>query len=305
MTDIWMWVGFNAFIVAMLAVDLTLHGKQNNRIGMKEAFAWSAVWIGLALAFCVLIYSTLGTQPALDFLTAYLIEESLSIDNLFVFLMIFTAFKTPWELLHRTLFWGILGAIIMRAIFIFAGIALVSHFTWLFYLFGAFLMFIGIKMTLKKEEEVHPENNIVLRAFKKFMPVTDDYRGTNFFIREQGVLYATPLFVVLLVVETTDLIFAIDSIPAVLAITLDPFIVYTSNIFAVLGLRSIFFALASLMHLFVYLHYALGAILTLVGVKMILSPWLHVPVLWTLSFIVLSIGAAIVASLLKAPKSEA
>jgi tellurite resistance protein TerC len=243
-----------------------------------------------------LIYIFQGHKPALEFLAGYLLEKGLSIDNLFVFLLIFRTFKTPVELLHDTLFWGVLGAIVMRALFIFAGIALISHFSWLFYIFGGFLVYTGVHMFFK-QEEVTPENNLLLRAFKKMMPITEGYRGKQFFVIEKGIRYATPLFVVLLAIETTDLIFAVDSIPAVLAITQDPFIVYTSNIFAILGLRSMFFALTSVIDLFIYLHYGLGAILTFVGFKMLIAPWFHVPTLWTLAFIAAAIALSIVASL--------
>lgn len=271
----------------------------------REAFAWCAFWIGLALAFNALIYFTMGSQPALEFLSGYLVEESLSVDNLFVFMLIFKYFQTPQKLYHRVLFWGVLGAIIMRALFIFGGIALITHFHWIIYIFGFFLLLMGAKMFKQKDEEIHPENNPILRILKKFMPITPDYRGHKFTVFENGRKYATPLLVVLIAIETTDLVFAVDSIPAILAITLDPFIVYTSNIFAILGLRALFFALvASMQHLH-YLHYALGTILMFVGAKMLISPWIKIPIGYTLGFILSAIVIATVVSLLyPAAKSQ-
>lgn len=297
MSQLWMWIAFNLFILVMLAIDLLLH-RHSHRISMKEAVSWSIFWIALALAFCGLIYYYQGSQPALEFLTGYIVEKSLSVDNLFVFILIFRTFQTPSELQHDALFWGVLGAIVMRAFFIFAGIALITRFEWILYLFGGFLVYAGVHMFFK-QEEINPEKNLVISTFRKLMPITHGYRGKHFIVREHGVRYATPLLIVLLSIETTDLIFAIDSIPAVLAITKDPFIVYTSNIFAILGLRSLFFALASLIEIFVYLHYALGAILTFVGFKMLIEPWMHIPVSWALSFTAAAICLSIAASLVK------
>lgn len=295
------WILFNIFIILMILIDLFAHKKSN--MGIKQALIWSGFWIGLAFAFNILIYFTHGPQAALEFFTGYLIEESLSLDNLFIFLLIFDHFKTPEEQLHRVLFWGVLGAIIMRALFIFGGIALVTQFHWIIYIFGAFLVFIGIKMFFKKDKDIDLENNPLLLLLKKYVPMTKGYRDNHFFVFENARWYATPLLIVLLAVEMADIIFAIDSIPAILAITLDPFIVYTSNIFAVLGLRSLFFALAAVMKLLHYLHYALGAILTFVGVKMLIAPWYKIPIFATLSFILISIGLAAVVSIYF-PKSE-
>jgi len=297
------WLAFNVFIIIMILLDLFAHKKQS--MSVKEALAWSGFWVGLALAFNVLLYYTHGPQAAIEFLTGYLIEESLSLDNLFIFLLIFDHFKTPEEQLHRVLFWGVLGAIVMRALFIFGGIALVTQFHWILYIFGAFLLFAGFHMFLKKEKDIHPENNPVLLLLKKFLPITDGYRGKSFVVKELGRWYATPLLVVLLAVETADLIFAIDSIPAIFAITLDPFIVYTSNIFAILGLRSLFFALAAIMRVFHYLHYALGVILMFIGIKMLIAPWYKISIFYTLAFILSSITiAAILSVMFPVPKKD-
>jgi len=282
------WVLFNLFILVMILIDLFSHKKQ--KMGIKQALIWSSFWVGLAFAFNILIYFTHGPQAALEFLSGYLVEESLSLDNLFIFLLIFDHFKTPEEQLHRVLFWGVLGAIIMRALFIFGGIALVTHFHWIFYIFGLFLLFMGVQMFFKKNKEIHLESNRFLLFVKKYLPMTNDYRGNHFFVFEANRWHATPLFVVLLAVEGADIIFAIDSIPAIFAITLDPFIVYTSNIFAILGLRSLFFALSAFLKLLHYLHYALGAILAFVGIKILIAPWIKVPIVVTLGFIVCSIA---------------
>lgn len=289
------WVLFNIFILCMILIDLFAHRKQS--IGIKQALIWSGFWVGLALTFNVIIYFTHGPQQALEFLTGYLIEESLSIDNLFIFILIFDRFKTPEAQLHRVLFWGVLGAIVMRALFIFGGIALVSRFHWVLYIFGVFLIFIGIRMFFQKEKEMHPEDNPVLLMLTKYIPITKGYRDNHFFVFESGRWFATPLLVVLLAVEAADILFAVDSIPAILAITLDPFIVYTSNIFAVLGLRSLFFALSAIMKLLHYLHYALGSILTFIGVKMLIAPLYKIPISMTLAFIVTAITIATVLSI--------
>jgi tellurite resistance protein TerC len=271
--SIWKWVIFNAFVLGMLALDLGVFHRKAHVTKLKEALAWSAVWIALALAYNVGIYFWLGHQKALEFLTGYIIEKSLSVDNLFVFLLLFSYFRVPGEHQHEVLFWGIIGALIMRALFIAAGVTLIHRFEWIIYVFGGILVVSGIKMALQKDKEIHPERNPVLRLFRKCFRVTHEYEGRKFFVVREGRRYATPLFVVLLVVETTDVIFAVDSIPAVLAITTDPFIVYTSNVFAILGLRALYFALASVMDLFHYLHYGLSVILVFVGTKMILSAW--------------------------------
>lgn len=292
------WIGFNLFVLAMLALDLFVFHSNAKVVSIKQALIASSVWIGLALLFNYGVYLYLGKAAALDFLAAYLIEESLSVDNLFVFLMIFKYFHTPRHNQYKVLFWGVLGAIIMRACFIFFGIALVNTFHWVFYLFGAFLIYTGIKMALPSSEEIHPENNPVLNLLKKWLPFTNKYEGDRFFVRHGKTWLATPLFATLLTVETTDLIFALDSIPAVMAITLDPFIIYTSNIFAILGLRSLFFALSGMISLFHLLHYGLAAILIFVGLKMLLAHFVDVPIAVALGFIAIALSASIAASLL-------
>lgn len=300
-TQIGMWTGFFVFIFAMLALDLFVHGKKSHSIGIKEAIAWSIFWISLALGFNVLIYHTHGGQSAIEFFTGYLVEKSLSIDNLFVFIIIFKYFKTPEHLMHRVLFYGILGAIFMRAFFIFGGIVLVQEFRWIFYVLGFFLLYVGYKMIFQKESEVHPEQNPLLNWVKRRMPIVHEYKNENFFMTIKGKRHATPLLLALLTVEFSDLIFAIDSIPAIFAITLDPFIVFTSNIFAILGLRSLFFALKASLEIFHFLNHAVGIILIFIGFKMIIAPWVHVPTVVTLGFIGLSLTAAILFSL-KYPK---
>jgi tellurite resistance protein TerC len=300
MTDtLWLWVGFNVFVLAMLALDLGVFHKKAHVVTFKESITWTVVWISLALFFNLGVWHYMGPQKGLEFFTGYVIEKSLSVDNVFVFALLFSYFAVPPLYQHKVLFWGILGALIMRAIMIFLGAALIERFTWVIYLFGAFLILTGIKMIVKREEEIHPERNPLVRWFKKLMPVTSDYRGARFFVRENGVRMATPLFVVLLLVEFSDLIFAVDSIPAIFAVTTDPFIVYTSNVFAILGLRSLYFALAGVMDKFHYLKIGLGAVLSFVGVKMLLG---HTPykidTLISLGVIVTVLTAAVIASLL-------
>ena len=303
--SIWLWIGFNVFVLAMLALDLGVFHRQAHVVSLKESLTWTAVWIALALIFNLGVWHYFGSQRALEFFTGYLIEKSLSVDNVFVFALLFSYFAVPPVHQHKVLFWGILGALIMRAIMIILGAALITKFTWIIYVFGAFLMLTGIKMIMKREEEIHPERNPVVRWFKKLMPVTPDYRGDKFFVRENGIRMATPLFVVLLLVEFSDLIFAVDSIPAIFAVTKDPFIVYTSNVFAILGLRSLYFALAGVMDKFHYLKIGLGAVLTFVGVKMLLAhtTW-KMDTLVSLGVIVLILGASVVASLLKPRRLE-
>lgn len=263
------WIGFIAFVIIMLVLDLFVFHKKDAEIKVKEALLWSVFWIGLAVAFNIGVYFLLGKVKALEFLTGYLIEESLSVDNLFVFIMIFGFFKIESKYQHKILFWGIIGAIIMRAVFIFAGVALIQQFAWIMYIFGAFLIYTGVKMLFEKEnDEYDPNKNILIKGFKKIFPVTDDMSKHQFFVRKDKILYATPFFIALLVIEASDLIFAIDSIPAVLSVSKDPFIVYTSNIFAILGLRSLYFALQGIMVYFHYLKYALSGILTFIGIKM-------------------------------------
>lgn len=302
-TELWMWIGFNVFVLAMLALDLGVFHRKSHEVKIKEALAWSGVWIALALVFNVLLYFWRGEQAALEFFTGYLIEKSLSVDNIFVFIMIFAYFKVPALYQHKILFWGILGALVMRAIFIATGVTLIQKFHWVIYVFGAFLIITGIKMALQKDKEIHPEKNPVLKLFRRFMPVTTEYASDNFFTRRDGRLFATPMFVVLLLIETTDVIFAVDSIPAILAITTDPFIVYTSNVFAILGLRALYFALAGVMQMFHYLAYGLAAILVFVGTKMMLVDFYKLPIGIALGVVAGILAISVIASLLH-PKTE-
>jgi tellurite resistance protein TerC len=285
----------------MLLLDLGVFHRRAHTVKFREALVWSAVWIVLAVLFAVVIFFWHGRTPALEFVTGYVIELSLSVDNLFVFLLIFRFFKVPPDHQHKVLFWGILGALIMRAVFIAAGVGLIQKFHWIVYVFGAFLVYSGIKLFFQEEAEIHPENNPVLRLFRRWVPVTKDFEGNNFFVRRPG-LYATPLFVVLLVVETTDLLFAVDSIPAILAITRDAFIVYTSNVFAILGLRSMYFALAGMMEMFRYLHYGLSLVLVFVGAKMLVSHYLEIPTMVALSTVAGVLAVSVIASILN-PKT--
>ena len=301
---IWKWVLFNAFVLAMLALDLGVVHRRKHEIKFKEAVAWSAVWIGLALAFAALVAYRRGTATALQFLTGYIIEESLSVDNLFVFLLIFSYFAVPTRLQHGVLFWGILGAMVLRLLFIVAGVALIERFEWVIYLFGGILVYSGVKMALEKEKKIDPNQNPVLKLFRKLMPVTTEYEGSKFLVRRDGRVFATPLLLVLIVVETTDLIFAVDSIPAVLAITRDRFIVYTSNVFAILGLRAMFFALKGAMDLFHHLHYGLSAILVFVGAKMLLGHFVEIPIGVALGVVASILALSIIASLIWPRTSE-
>jgi len=299
---IWPWIGFTVFVLAMLALDLGVFHRKSHTVGMKEALAWSGAWIALALLFNAGIWHWQGHVKGLEFLTGYVVELSLSVDNLFVFLLIFSYFKVPAQYQHKVLFWGIIGALVMRAVFIGAGIALLDKFHWIIYIFGAVLVVSGLKMAFEKDKEVHPEKNPVLRLFRHFMPVTAEYEGGSFFVMKDKVRMATPLFIVLLMLETTDLVFAVDSVPAVLAITTDPFIVYTSNVFAILGLRSMFFALAGVMALFAYLHYGLAAVLVFVGGKMLLAGFYKIPTLTSLLVIVGVLAISVIVSLLRPMK---
>ena len=297
------WILFNLFVVAMLVLDLGILNRRSHRVSFREALAWSGVWIALAVAFAVLELFWHGRAQALQFVTGYVIELSLSVDNLFVFLVIFRYFKVPDQHQHKVLFWGILGALLMRGVFIVAGVGLIHRFNWITYTFGALLVYSGLKLLRQGETEIHPEKNPVLRLFGRILPVTKEYVGGQFFTRSNG-LYATPLFVVLLVVETSDILFAVDSIPAVLAITLNAFIVYTSNVFAILGLRSMYFALAGVMDLFHYLHYGLSVVLIFIGLKMLGSHYVNIPTGLALVVVLLVLGASIFASLLN-PKKKA
>lgn len=302
--DFLLWGGFVAFILGMLILDLKVLHRDHHEIKIGEALFWTVIWIVISLVFNLGIYVFMGAEKALEFLTGYLIEKSLGVDNIFVFILIFSYFKVDVRYQHEVLFWGIMGALIMRAAFIFTGVALVTRLHWVIYIFGSFLVFIGIKMAFEKEKEIHPEKNPVLRLFKRFVPVTSDYIGSRFFVRKAGRTMATPLFVVLVVIETTDLIFAVDSIPAILSITFDPFIVFTSNVFAILGLRALYFAIAGVMKLFNYLHYGLSFILVFVGVKMLLADFYKMPVTAALAVVGGALAISIIASLLFPAKNN-
>lgn len=301
------WIIFNAFVVLMLFLDLKVFHRESHVIQFREALGWSAFWVSLAVAFAVGIYflwpqPELRGQKTIEFVTGYLIEESLSVDNLFVFLLIFGYFKVPRLYQHKVLFWGIIGALVMRLVFILAGVALINRFHWIIYVFGAFLIYTGFKLFRQEESEIHPEKNPLLRLFRRFYPVTKRYYGGQFFIRKRGVQIATPLFLVLIVVETTDVLFAADSIPAILAITQDPFIVYTSNVFAILGLRSVYFALAGMMEIFHYLHYGLAVILVFIGAKMMLADIYKIPIGVALAVVAGVLAFSIILSLIKPHK---
>ena len=296
-TPIIFWILFNAFVLLMLALDLGVFHRKTHEVSLREALTWTFVWVFLALVFNAVIFYWRGRQQALEFFTGYLVEKALSVDNIFVFLMIFTYFQTPARYQHKVLFWGIIGALIMRVIFIFAGVALIEKFHFTIYIFGALLIFTGYKMFNHSNTRIDPEKNPVLRFFKKFMPVTPDLHGDRFFTKIDGRRYATPLFLVLILIETTDLIFAVDSIPAILAITQDQFIVYTSNVFAILGLRSLYFALAGVVHRFWLLSYGLAVVLIFVGIKMILIDLYKIPIEWSLLFIATIIAGSIFLSL--------
>jgi tellurite resistance protein TerC len=296
------WIAFNLFVVAMLALDLGVFHRKAHVVKYKEALSWSGVWIALASTFAVIVYFWRGQQPGLEFVTGYLIELSLSVDNLFVFLVLFSYFKVPDEHQHKVLFWGIVGALVMRVIFIFSGVALINRFHWIIYIFGVFLVYTGIKLAVQDETDIHPETNPILKWFRRTFPMTKTYEGGNFFVVKEGKRFATPLFAVLLVVETTDLLFAVDSIPAILAITRDPFIVYTSNVFAILGLRSMYFALAGMLTVFHYLNYGLAAILVFIGFKMLLSNFYKIPIAAALGVVAGLLALSIIASVLFPPK---
>lgn len=301
-TSIWFYVGFTTFVLIMLALDLGVFHRHAHAVKPREAGMWVAIWMSLALLFAVGLYFWAGSNVALLFITGYLIEQSLSADNIFVIVMIFSYFAIPDRYQHRVLFWGIIGALIMRGVFIGMGSYLIQQFSWIMYIFGAFLIFTGIKMAVRQDEEFDAEKNPVMRTARRFLRVTSEFDGQKFFTRQNGVRVATPLFLVLLMVEFTDLVFAVDSIPAIFAVTTDPFLVYTSNVFAILGLRSMYFLLAGIVDKFVYLKYGLAFILTFVGVKMVIVNWYHVPILVSLAVIILTLATSILASLLFPPK---
>lgn len=293
------WFAFIGFVLLMLALDLGVFNREERAITVRQAAGWVSFWVGLALAFNVGLYFWAGPGPALDFLTGYVIEYSLSVDNIFVFVLIFSAFSVPARYQHRVLFWGILGALIMRGLMIFLGVSLIERFHWIIYVFGAFLVVAGLRLLFGNNDElIDVQRNPVLRLVRRVVPLTERYHGARFFVREAGKLAATPLLLVLVVVEATDVVFAVDSIPAIFAITREPFIVFTSNIFAILGLRSLYFLLAGVIDRFVYLEYGLAAILTFVGVKMLVSGVYHMPTWISLAFILLVLATSIGASLL-------
>ena len=312
--SIWLWVGFNVFVLAMLALDLGVFHRKSHAVSGREALIWSIVWSTLSLVFNGVIYffwdqmmpdsAYTNSEAALAFFTGYLIEKSLSVDNIFVFILIFSFFAVPAAYQHRVLFWGILGALVMRGTLIAVGAALLKEFHWIIYVFGAFLIFTGIRMALHRDEEVHPEKNPVVKFFRRFMPVTKTFEGDNFFVRRAGKLMATPLFLILLIVESTDLVFAVDSIPAIFAVTQEPFIVYTSNVFAILGLRALYFLLANVMDKFQYLKLGLSAVLTFIGIKMVIVDFYHIPVAASLTVVASILTVSILASLWKAKKSS-
>jgi len=291
------WAGFIAFVCAMLALDLFVLHRDAHEVSVREAAGWSAVWIALGLSFAVVLWVLDGGTAAGEYLAGYLIEKSLSVDNVFVFVLIFSFFSVPPAYQHRVLFWGVFGALVMRAAFIFAGAALLEAFDWVLYIFGAFLVYTGFKMFRHQDLDLDPSENRVLRMLRRFIPMTQEYHGQSLLFRQNGVLMATPLFAVLVVIETTDLIFAVDSIPAIFAVTRDPFLVFTSNVFAILGLRALYFLLAGVANRFVYLKVGLAAILVLVGVKMLISDIYHVPVWASLAAIATILTTAVVASL--------
>ena len=301
----WAWIAFNLFVLAMLAIDLGIFHRKSHEVSLREATAWSAVWIFFALVFNTGIYFWRGSEAALQFFTGYLIEKSLSVDNIFVFALLFAYFAVPKAYQHRVLFWGILGALVLRAVFILVGSALLAKFHWILYVFGAFLLITGIKMAIFRDSQMDPEKNPLLRLVRRFLPVKNEYHGDKFFVRENGKLWATPLFLVLILVESTDLVFAVDSIPAIFAVTSDPFLVYTSNVFAILGLRSLYFLLAGVMDKFRYLKLGLAAVLVFVGIKMMLVDLFKIPSLVSLAVIVVLLTVSIVASLLRSRREEA
>ena len=299
-----LWIGFNVFVLLMLALDLGVFHRKNHEISLKESLTWTGVWISLALIFNTFVYFQFGREMAVQFLTGYLIEKSLSVDNIFVIMLVFSYFRVPGLYQHKVLFLGILGALVMRVIFIFAGIELIHRFHWLIYIFGGFLIITGIRMLFSKETKINPESNFFVRTVRKIIPVTNEYHQDQFFIRQNGVLWATPLFLALIVIEATDLIFAVDSIPAILAISDEPFIVYTSNVFAILGLRSLYFALSGIEKYFKYLSYGLALILIFVGTKMAIADIFKIPVEISLVVIALILGSSMILSVIHTRKIE-
>lgn len=303
-SQLFLWVVFNVFVLGILALDLLVLHRKAHAVSLREAAAWSCAWVSLALIFGLGVYFFRGAEKGLEFLTGYVIEWSLSVDNLFVFLVIFSYFAVPAVYQHRVLFWGILGALVLRATFIATGTALLANFHWMIYVFGGFLIFTGVKLLFAGEEKIEPEKNPAVLLVRRFMKVTPDYEGQRFFIRRHGKLWATPLFLVLVVVETTDVIFAVDSIPAIFAITLDPFIVYTSNVFAILGLRALFFLLAGVMEMFHYLRVGLSFVLCFVGAKMLIVDFYKIPIGVSLGVVGGILLLSILASMLRQWKEQ-
>ncbi len=298
LTDLPLWIGFNVVVIAMLALDLGVFHRHAHKVSLREAAIWSTIWITLSLVFAAIVYSVRGPESGLQFLSGYLIEKALSVDNIFVFVLIFSYFQVAPQYQHRVLFWGIISALLMRAAMIFAGAALIERFDSIMYVFGAFLVITGWRLATRPEERPDPLQSPVVRLARRFLPFTDKYVGQKFFVREGGKLLATPLFLVLLVVETTDLLFATDSIPAIFAVSQDPFIVYTSNVFAILGLRALYFLVGGMMQRLKHLQFGLAAILAFVGAKMLLRDVYHIPTAASLLFIIVILLVAVVASLL-------
>ncbi len=295
--SVWEWLAFAGIITFMLVLDLGVFHKKSHKVSIKESLAWTAVWICLAMMFNAWVYHKMGHQKGLEFLTGYVIEKSLSVDNIFVISLIFSYFRVPAQYQHRVLFWGVLGALFFRIIFIFAGVALIQKFNWMIYIFGGFLVFTGLKMLREEEKHIEIEANPMIKFVKRFWKISPNFDGEHFRTTHNGMRMFTPLFLVLVMIETTDIIFAVDSIPAILAITPDPYIVFTSNVFAILGLRSLYFALNGIMEMFEYINYALAGILAFVGVKMIISSWYHVPTIVSIGVIFTLLIASIVASI--------
>ncbi|MFN6944615.1 MAG: TerC family protein [Cytophagaceae bacterium] len=304
MNEIYFWVGFNAFVIAMLVLDLFVLHRNSHVVKLKEALWWSAFWISLAIVFNIVVYFWKGSEAAVSFLTGYLIEESLSVDNLFVFILIFKYFRVPEEYQRKVLFWGIIGALVLRGLFILVGVSLIQQFSFTIYILGAFLVYTGIKMAFSSDKEINPDKNPLIRFSNRYLRTTKEFVGDKFFVKKNNLWHATPLFIVVLVIETTDVVFAVDSIPAILAVTNDAFIVYTSNVFALLGLRSLYFALSGIMQLFHYLNYGLAIILSFIGMKLLTESFFHIDMLVALMVVAGILGGSIVLSILFPKKGD-
>ncbi len=299
-----LWTSFSLFVMGMLALDLGVFHRKSHSVSVKEALTWTAVWITLSMIFNLFVYYYFGKEKALEFFTAYLVEKSLSVDNIFVMIMIFSYFSVPDSYQHKVLFWGIFGALVMRVIFIFAGIELIHKFHWLIYIFGGFLVVTGVRMVIGEDKPIEPEKNPLVKLVRRIFPVTDSFEGDKFFVKRDHKTWATPLFIVVVLIEATDLIFAVDSIPAIIAISDDTFIVYTSNVFAILGLRSLYFALSGIEKYFVYLKYGLATILVFVGIKMCIVDFYKIPVEISLIVICFLLAISMIASVLVRKKTE-